>query len=112
MKYITKILNIVDIIIIDLNITSLEFAEHIYRTLKYNTEKQISIILVSNLMTWFNTPKEKELINFVQNITTNMSEESDNKAKDDKPKIKINYLETLRALNVSNNDLNDNNAKE
>jgi len=90
MKYITKILNIVDIVIIDLNITSLEFAEHIYRTLKYNTEKQISIILISNLMTWYNTPKEKESINFVLNITTNQSEDSDNKNKDDKPKIKIN----------------------
>jgi len=79
----------VDIIVVDLNVTPLVFVEHIYRTIKTLTEKQITVVLISSLMTWFKTATEKENKNYMQRIATSNSDDDDKDDKDDKNKEKF-----------------------
>lgn len=79
-----------DIIIVDMNVTPISFVEHIYRTVKMPSEKQITIILVSNLMTWANTSVEKQEKTFLHRITTEEDEENETNDKDKDKKHKIN----------------------
>ena len=105
-----------DIIILNLNDCNLEEAEYIIRglkTLKYNNQKLL--IIISNIMTWANTPlknfTEEELIKY--NLTN-----EEEIPKDINEKLNMNVFfenenKTIENLNNENEEENiDNEIKE
>jgi len=60
-KLIHKTIKESDIVVIDINTTSKSEAEVILNLLKDNFNINTTIIILSNLMTWYNTPKMKDV---------------------------------------------------
>jgi len=91
MKYITKIVSSVDVIIVDLNVTPVSFVEFIYRTTKGLIDKTITIVLISNLMTWAETniKVSESLIDKLKVVNTD---------EEDEVAYKINYAEVFKYL--------------
>jgi hypothetical protein len=91
MKYITKIVSSVDVIIVDLNVTPVSFVEFIYRTTKGLIDKTITVVLISNLMTWAETniKVSESLVDKLKVVNTD---------EEDEVAYKINYAEVFKYL--------------
>jgi len=70
-----------DIVVIDLNTTPVFEAEQVINQLKDNFNLNTTIILLSNLMTWYNTPPKKEVSSDEENQDEGGAE-SEEKAED------------------------------
>lgn len=70
-----------DIVVIDLNTTPVFEAEQVINQLKDNFNLNTTIILLSNLMTWYNTPPKKEVSTDEENQDEGGAE-SEEKAED------------------------------
>jgi len=80
-KLINKSIRESDIIIIDLNTTPVFEAEQVINQLKDNFNLNTTIILLSNLMTWYNTPPKKEASSD-EEAQDDTGPETDEKAED------------------------------
>lgn len=67
MKLINKSIRESDIVVIDLNTTPVFEAEQVINQLKDNFNLNTTIILLTNLMTWYNTPPKKEAMGEEEN---------------------------------------------
>lgn len=80
-KLINKSIRESDIVVIDLNTTPVFEAEQVINQLKDNFNLNTTIILLSNLMTWYNTPPKKEVSSDEENQDEGGAE-SEEKAED------------------------------
>lgn len=84
-----------DIVIIDLNTTPVFEADQIITQLKDNFNVNTTIIILSNLMTWFNTPLKKEKENENSDDQVQSDIEDKDKADDVNTLLKELYGESI-----------------
>jgi len=61
-KLINKTIRECDIVVMDLNTTPVWECEQIIAQLKDNTQLNTTVVLLSNLMTWYKTPKKADTV--------------------------------------------------
>lgn len=103
-KLIHKTIKESDIVVIDINTTSKSEAEVILNLLKDNFSVNTTIIILSNLMTWYNTPKMKD-------VEENQEEEQEGDKQEEEEKIE-DISSVLKDLYGELNEINPDKAKE
>jgi len=103
-KLIHKTIKESDIVVIDINTTSKSEAEVILNLLKDNFNVNTTIIILSNLMTWYNTPKMKD-------VEENQEEEHEGEKQEEEERIE-DISTILKDLYGEMNELNPEKTKE